>query len=90
MNVIVMNAQFAAKRALWAVDDWFKRVFKEQAGGAEIVATLVIVGIVLALALIFRTQLVNLVKNLWDKLVFNGDTSNKNSNDVAVAWGEAG
>ncbi len=87
MTMMEGYVQLQARRALMAADDWFKRVFKEQAGGAEVVATLVIVGIVLALALIFRNQLTNLVTNLWNTLVKNGDTSAKNSADVANAWG---
>ncbi|MBQ7432162.1 MAG: hypothetical protein IJV50_01640 [Lachnospiraceae bacterium] len=50
------------------VDGFFKRVFKEQAGGAEIVATIVILGIVLVIALAFKTQLQSLVKTLWEQV----------------------
>ncbi len=53
----------------------FQRVFKEQAGGAEVIATLVIIAVVLALALIFRKNLSDLVKNLWDSLVKNTNPS---------------
>ena len=57
------------------VDGFFKRVFKEQAGGAEIIATIVIIGIVLVLALLFRKNLASLVKNLWNNLVNPNATS---------------
>lgn len=53
------------------VDAWFARVFKEQAGGAELIATLVIIAIVLGLALTFRTKLNGLVKDLWNNLLVN-------------------
>ena len=68
------------------VDAAFRRLFKEQAGAAELVATLVIVGIVLALALAFRNQLTGLVSKLWDDLVNQGDTSEKTSSDVTNPW----
>ena len=69
------------------VDAAFRRLFKEQAGAAELVATLVIVGIVLALALAFRNQLVDLVKGLWNKLVVDGDTKNDaSSSQYAEKW----
>ena len=57
------------------VHGFFNRVFKEQAGGAELIATLVIVGIVLALALIFRDNLTTLVANLWNSLVKPGQAA---------------
>ena len=68
-------------------DATFRRLFKEQAGAAELVATLVIVGIVLALALAFRNQLVDLVKGLWNKLVVEGDTNNNaGSGEFIEKW----
>lgn len=75
----------AAKFGLYKVDGWFKRVFKEQAGGAELIATLIIIGIVMILAFAFRTQLMELVKNLWNNLLKDGnkDTSQQ---DVVSAW----
>lgn len=65
----------------------FERVFKENAGAAELIATLVIVGIVLAIALIFRNELTDIVKDLWDELVKDGDTNKKNSSDIVGEWG---
>lgn len=50
------------------VDGWFRRAFKEQAGGAEVIATLIIIAVVLVLALAFRTHLTNLVKGLWNQM----------------------
>lgn len=67
------------------VDNWFRRVFKEQAGGAELVATLVLVGIVLILAFAFKDQLFKLVKSIWDKLVVNGNESSTQQG-VTSAW----
>lgn len=67
------------------VDNWFRRVFKEQAGGAELVATLVIVGIVLILAFTFKDKLMGLVKNIWDNLVVKGDKDVK-STSLGTEW----
>ena len=67
------------------VDAWFKRVFKEQAGGAELIATLVIIGIVLILAFAFKDHLINLVKNLWNNLLKNGNQDTQQG-DVVDAW----
>lgn len=55
------------------VDGWFRRVFKEQAGGAEVIATLIIIAVVLVLALAFRENLSNLVKSLWNGMLNIGD-----------------
>lgn len=67
------------------VDGWFRRVFKEQAGGAELIATLVIIGIVLILAFLFKDKLMELVKNLWNNLIKNGDATTTQS-DVVTEW----
>ena len=67
------------------VDAWFKRVFKEQAGGAELIATLVIIGIVLILAFAFTDKLIELVKNLWNNLLKQGDESTSQG-DVVTDW----
>ena len=59
------------------VENWFRRAFKEQAGGAEVIATLIIVAVVLALALAFKDKLTQLVKNLWNNITNDGsDYSN--------------
>lgn len=55
------------------IDAWFRRVFKEQAGGAEIIATLVIIAVVLVLAFAFRDNLSALVKSLWNNMTQTGE-----------------
>ena len=67
------------------IDAWFTRVFKEQAGGAELIATLVIIGIVLILAFAFKDKLIELVKNLWNNLLKQGDESTSQG-DVVSDW----
>ena len=67
------------------VDNWFRRVFKEQAGGAELVATLVIVGIVLILAFAFKDKLMELVKNIWKSLIVEGNDKAK-STEIGPKW----
>ena len=62
----------------------FRRVFKDQAGAAELIATMVIVGIVLVLAFAFRKQLVDLVKSLWNNLIHEG----KQDGDVTTYTNE--
>lgn len=64
------------------VDGWFRRVFKEQAGGAEVIATLIIIAVVLVLALIFRKNLSELVKSLWDNMTDIG----KGNEPSIPAW----
>lgn len=66
---------------------FFERVFKENAGAAELIATLVIIGIVLAVALIFRNQLSDIIADLWNTLVKDGNTDSKSSADIVDAWG---
>lgn len=55
------------------VHGWFMRVFKEEAGGAEVIATLVIIAVVLVLALAFRDNISELVKSLWNNMLNMGE-----------------
>lgn len=63
----------------------FKRVFKEQAGGAELIATIVIIGIVLILAFAFKDKIMEMVAKLWDGLVKDGKKDTKQS-EVVPSW----
>ena len=53
----------------------FQRVFKEQAGGAEVIATLIIIAVVLVLALAFRDNISELVKSLWNNMLNTGENN---------------
>lgn len=57
----------------------FQRVFKEQAGGAEVVATLIIIAVVLVLALAFRNNISDLIKSLWNGMLNIGEEGNQPS-----------
>lgn len=60
----------------------------EENGGAELIATIVIIGIVLVLAFVFRDQISGLVANLWNSLVQGGDSS-ANQNEIVSSWGSS-
>ena len=85
----MLSMCFMAKNAgtycLSKVDAWFKRVFKEQAGGAELIATLVIIGVVLCLAFIFKDMLIDLVKNLWNTIL-DGGNKDAQQGSVVDEW----
>lgn len=65
MNAI-NNAMILAQAK---VHNAFRRVFKEQAGGAEVIATLIIIAVVLVLALAFRKNISELIKSLWNGML---------------------
>lgn len=77
---------YAAVYCKIKVDSWFRRVFKEQAGGAELIATLVIIGIVLILAFAFKDKLSNLVKQLWNSLIKDGNDIKSTSEIEGIEW----
>ena len=85
MFTMMAMAKRTAPLGLLKIDGWFRRAFKEQAGGAELIATLIIVGIVLILAFIFKDQLIQLVQNLWNGLLKNGD-KDTTQGDVVPEW----
>jgi hypothetical protein len=67
-----INCAFRYTKA--TVHGWFQRAFKEQAGGAEVIATLIIIAVVLVLALAFRDNISELVKSLWNNMLNTGET----------------
>lgn len=85
MISMMYTVKNATAYGLRRVDSWFKRVFKEQAGGAELIATLIIIGIVLILAFAFKDKLIELVQNLWNNLLKNGNEDTKQG-DVVNEW----
>lgn len=66
------------------VDAWFKRMFNEQAGGAEVIATLVIIAVVLVLALAFRDNISDLIKSLWNGML---DLGEEGAEPTIPTWG---
>ena len=76
MFTVIENVATMAKIK---VDAWFKRMFNEQAGGAEVIATLVIIAVVLVLALAFRDNISGLVKSLWNGMLNIGEESQQPS-----------
>lgn len=76
-----INCAFTCAKA--TVHGWFQRVFKEQAGGAEVIATLIIIAVVLVLALAFRDNISELVKNLWNGMM---DTGKEDADVTVPQW----
>ena len=66
MFTAISNAMLLAKAKVHGA---FQRVFKEQAGGAEVIATLIIIAVVLVLALAFRENISELIKSLWNGML---------------------
>lgn len=62
MNAAIIQLQFSAKR-------FFNHLFREEKGGSEIIALVVIIGIVITLAFVFRKEIGNLFKELWNSMV---------------------
>ena len=56
-----------------AVQSLVNRFRKEEQGGAEVIATLIIIAVVLVLALAFRDKLSELVKSLWNGMQTMGE-----------------
>ncbi|MDR1158452.1 MAG: hypothetical protein LBK75_09175 [Oscillospiraceae bacterium] len=58
-------------RAKWTKDALLqktKNFIHEERGGAEIIAVIILVAIVVLLAVAFRSQLGTLVKNIWSSI----------------------
>lgn len=75
MIAIINAARRCVPQVRHKIHKGFSRVFKEQAGGAEVIATLIIIAVVLVLALAFRDKLSELVKSLWNQMTTVGEES---------------
>ena len=78
------HIQTYAMLCMIKVQNAWKRFVKEEHGVSNIISMLIIVAIVLALALAFRTQIGNLVKSLWNQMVAGG---NPDANPTIPTWG---
>lgn len=67
---------------------FFHKLTHDEKGGAELVATLVIIGIVLVLAFVFRDQIAKLVGDLWNSLV-RGENASGTQSSIVATWGSA-
>ena len=56
-------------KAYFGTKNGVRRFFTEEKGGAEIIATVVVIGIVLVIAFLFRDALKALFISLWNGLV---------------------
>ena len=65
MKKLLTNAYVKCSTALFSAKTNMKRFAREEKGGAEIIATIILVAIVVLLALFFREQIGNLVSSIW-------------------------
>ncbi len=68
-----MNAMMKLKNHANNIKNNVKGFLKEEKGGAEIVATIVLVAIVVLLAVAFKEQLGTLVQDVWAGVNANAD-----------------
>ncbi len=61
MNLLVLDAEFAVKRAL-------NKVFREENGEVNIISTVVLIGIAVMLATLFKDKAAEVLKELMDTI----------------------
>lgn len=71
MNLMILDAEFAVKRAL-------RKVFREENGEVNIVTTVVLIGIAVMLAALFRQKAGELINTLFTTI------SNKANTEVTA------
>ena len=67
MNLLMLDAEFAVKRAL-------RKVFREENGEVNIIATVILIGIAVLLAGIFKNEVKNILQGLLKQV---GEKANK-------------
>jgi flagellin-like protein len=68
MNNLLNGVLVRAKCTKDALLQRAKSAIREERGGAEIIAVIILVAIVVLLAVLFRTQIGTLVKNIWTSI----------------------
>ena len=68
MKKLLTNAYVKCSNALFNAKTSVKRLAHEEKGGAEIIATIILVAIVVLLALFFREQIGSLVSSIWGSI----------------------
>ncbi len=68
MNLMILDAEFAIKRAL-------NKVFREENGEVNIIATVVLIGIAIVLAGIFKDRISEILNGLLDTIKGKADTA---------------
>lgn len=71
----MMTLFTAANMLRRKVQQTVSRFVGEEKGGAEVIATLIIIAVVIVLALAFRDNLSELVKSLWNNMTETGEVS---------------
>lgn len=69
MDTLFIYGQIMAGRAKESV----KNFWKQEKGGSEIVAVIVLIAIVMLLAVLFKDQLSDLVERIWNSINANAD-----------------
>lgn len=75
----LLFAQVSAKKGLSSMKAKTKEFFHSETGSGEVIAMVLIVGVVLVLGLMFSTQIKEFFTNLWDSLVGSGGDINYGS-----------
>lgn len=72
LDQMYIKAKFSLKRAL-------NHLLNEEKGSSEVIALVVVIGIVLIIAFLFRDQIIKLFVDLWNNLVSNNSDGNAES-----------
>lgn len=80
MNKLYLNLVFGLGRAKKKSKEVMNHFLNEEKGAAEIIAMIVIIGVVLVIAFVFRKAIGDLFTSLWNTLV-KGDKSGESKND---------
>jgi|GEM_PF-2825032 len=62
-----------------------KEFMAEERGASDILSMMIILGVVVAIAFLFRKSLISLVQNLWANVFGTGELD---ADKVTPAWGE--
>ena len=68
MKKFLTNAYIKGATAMLSAKAKCNRLVKEEKGGSEIIATIILVAVVVLLALFFREQIGSLISNIWNSI----------------------
>lgn len=81
LDKMYIKAKLSLQRAM-------HHLFEEEKGSSEVIALVVIIGIVLILGFIFKDEILKLFQSLWNNLVAGKSRNNANSVNLSNEIGK--
>lgn len=89
LNEMSTKAYITCRSKVRSSVEQLRNFAKDERGASDVLAMIIIIGLVLAIALVFRKQIINLVEKLWSTFV-EGKELDANHEFKIDGWNSSG